>query len=265
MFDVLLHPVSAVLWFWHQAIGTLTDPDGGAAWVLAIVLLVCTVRALLVGLALRQLRAARVARLLAPKVRRIRDRHRTDRARMAAEIQKLHAEAGTGPLAGCLPALVQIPVFLSLYWVLRGFAPGAQTNQVFDQAGVASFLNADVFGARLGTWLSQPAADLAAAGTDHAHLAWVALPLALLAGLATFLSVRASLRRQDPAEANPQLAAVSRFMMYLAPVGLVASAWLFPMPLGVLVYVLASNVWTLVQQHVLTGVVDREPAPRLKP
>ncbi|OLF05186.1 preprotein translocase YidC [Actinophytocola xinjiangensis] len=265
MFDILLFPVSAVFWFWHWSVGALTDPDGGLAWVVAIVLLVCTVRALLVGLALRQVRAARVARLLAPRIRRLRESHRDDRARLAAEIQKLHASTGTGPLAGCLPALVQIPVFLSLYWVLRGFAPGAESNQVFDQNGIWSFLHADVLGARLGVWLGQSAGDLAAAGTGHAQLALVAVPVAVLAGLATFLSIRLGLRRQDPADADPRLAAVTRAMMYLAPVGLVASAWLFPVPLGVLVYLAASNVWTLVQQQVLHTVVDREPAPRLKP
>ncbi|GAB3457830.1 membrane protein insertase YidC [Actinophytocola sediminis] len=255
MFDFLLYPVSAVLWFWHNVFGAVIDPNGGLAWVLGIVFLVFTVRALLVGLALRQHRAAGHARLLAPKVRRIRERHGADRARMAREIQRLHADAGTSPLAGCLPALIQIPVFLSLFWVLRGFAPGAHTNQVFDQAGVASFLNADVWGARLGNWFSQPMAELAAVGTDKAHLLGVGLPLVLLAGLATFLSIRTSLRRQDTD--NPQLAVVSRVLMYLAPIGLVASAWLFPMPIGVLVYLATSNVWTFAQQQILARVEPR--------
>lgn len=263
MFDVLLYPVSAVLWFWHKAFGTLLGPDGGLAWVLAIVFLVFTVRALLVGPALRQVRAAQQARRLASTIQRIRERHRGDRARMAREIQKVHADAGTSPFAGCLPALIQIPAFLSLYWVLRGFTPGAESNQIFDHAGVESFLRADVLGARLGNWFSQPAAELAAVGTDQAHLVGVGLPLVLVAGLATFLSIRMSLRRQDATATDTPMAGAGKVMMYLAPAGLLGSAWLFPMPIGVLVYVLASNVWTFGQQHVLDRRQDiRGSAPK---
>lgn len=83
-------------------------------------------------------------------------------------------------------------------------------------------MNADLFGAKLGNWLSQPAAELAAFGTDHARMIAVGVPLMLIAGLATF----------------------------------------FPMPIGVLLYFLATNVWTLGQQHFLTKVVDREEEAR---
>lgn len=255
MFDVFLYPVSAVLWFWHLVFGALLGP-GGAAWVLAVVFLVFTIRALLVRPALSQLRAARRAQKLAPQMRKIREKYKHDQERMVREIQKLHADNGSSPLGGCLPALLQIPAFLSLFWVLRGFTPGAQSNYVFDRAGVDSFLNADLFGAGLGNWISQPAADLVASGTDLAHMIGVGVPLMLVAGLATFLTMRISLRRQDTT--NPQLAAVSKAMMYLAPIGMLVSGAFFPVPIGVLLYFLASNLWTFGQQHVLTNLVDRE-------
>ena len=261
MFDVFLYPVSAVLWFWHMIFGTLLSPDSGLAWVLAVVFLVFTIRALLVRPALGQLRAARRTEKLAPQVQKIRERYRGDRAGMAREIQKLHADHGTSPVAGCLPALLQIPVFLSLFWVLRNFTPDAQSNQVFDRAGVESFLRADLFGAKLGNWISQPTAELVAFGTDRAHMIAVGVPLMLVAGLATFLSMRTSLRRQ--ASTNPQLATVSRAMMYLAPIGMLVSGSFFPVPIGVLLYFLASNLWTFGQQRVLTNLVDREERPDL--
>ncbi|WP_424185796.1 membrane protein insertase YidC [Actinokineospora sp. G85] len=244
MFDVLLYPVSAVLWFWHNAFGSLFGPATGAAWVLAIVFLVCTVRALLIRPAIAQAKAAERARELAPAMAKIKDKHGRDRERMAREIQKLHADNGTSPFAGCLPALVQLPVFFSLYWVLRDFTPGA-TNQVFDTAGVSSFLSADVFGARLGSWVGQSAPELAAAGTDHAHMLVVGLPLMLLAGLATFLTMRAAQRRAT----TPM--PFGSVLTWVAPLGVLAAGLLFPVPIGVLVYYLTSNVWTLAQQHVL--------------
>ncbi len=263
MFDIFLYPVSAILWFWHTAFGALLSPDSGVAWVLAIVFLVFTIRTLLIRPALGQLRAARRARELAPRVRKIREKYGKDRQRMAREIQKLHTDHGSSPFGGCLPALLQIPVFLSLYWVLRDFTPGADANHVFDRAGVESFLNADLFGAKLGNWVSQPAADLAAFGTDRPHMIAVGLPLMLLAGAATFLSMRLSLTRQT--EVNPQVAGISKALMYLAPAGMLVSGSFFPVPIGVLLYFLANNVWTFGQQHVLTTRVDREEQPRPKP
>lgn len=257
MFDIFLYPVSAVLWFWHTVFGAILSPDSGVAWVLAIVFLVFTIRALLIRPALGQLRAARRTQKLAPQMKKIRDRYRNDRQRMAQEIQKLHADTGTSPFGGCLPALLQIPVFLSLYWVLRDFTPGAQSNHAFDRQGVVSFLNADLFGAKLGNWINQPVADLAAFGTDRAHMIAVGVPLMVIAGLATFLSMRMSLRRQAD-DANPQLAAISKLMMYLAPGGMLLSGFFFPVPIGVLLYFLANNIWTFGQQHFLNAKVDRE-------
>jgi YidC/Oxa1 family membrane protein insertase len=80
----------------------------------------------------------------------------------------------------------------------------------------------------------------------------------LLAGAATFLSMRMSLRRQT--DANPQGAMISKLMMYLAPAGMLGSGLFFPVPIGVLLYFLANNLWTFGQQHFLSGKVDREEA-----
>ncbi|KZB79722.1 membrane protein insertase YidC [Amycolatopsis regifaucium] len=261
MFDVFLYPVSAILWFWHKVFGAFLSPGSGAAWVLSIAFLVFTLRLLLVKPALSALRAGRRTQALAPQLRKIQEKYGKDRQRMAKEIQKLHADNGSSPLAGCLPALVQLPVFLSLYWVLRDFTPGARSNHVFDRAEVESFLNAGVFGAKLGNWLSQPAAELAAFGTDHTDMFAVGIPLMLVAGLATFFSMRSSLNRQT--SAAPQAAGITKLMMYLAPLGMLVSGSFFPVPIGVLLYFLATNVWTLGQQHFLTKVLDREEAARV--
>lgn len=258
LFDIFLYPVSAILWFWHTVFGALLSPDSGAAWVLAIVFLVFTIRTLLIRPALGQLRAGRRNQKLAPQMKKIREKYGKDRRRMGQEIQKLHADNGTSPFAGCLPALLQIPVFLSLYWVLRDFTPGATSNHVFDEAGVRSFLNADLFGAKLGNWVSQPVATLAEFGTDRPHMLAVGVPLMLIAGAATFLSMRMSLMRQT--EMNPQMAGISKALMYVAPIGMLGSGLFFPVPIGVLLYFLASNVWTFGQQFVLTAKVDREEA-----
>ncbi|MCT2583937.1 membrane protein insertase YidC [Actinophytocola gossypii] len=237
MFDLVLYPVSAILWCWHTLFSGLPP---AAAWSLSIVFLVFTVRALLVKPAINQLRAAQRARELAPKVEKLRARYGRDRQRFAREVQKLHADAGTSPFAGCLPALIQLPVFLGLYWVLRGFTEGAESNQVFDRAAVADFVGADLFGAPLGDWIAE--------GATPAMLA-VGGVLMVVAATATFLTMRASLRRQP--SSDPRFATVGRAMLVLAPVGIVTSGAFFPVPIAVLLYFAVNNVWSLAQQHIL--------------
>jgi YidC/Oxa1 family membrane protein insertase len=269
MFDFILFPTSAILWFWHTIFGAALGSENGLAWALAVVFLVFTLRVLLIKPALSQVRAAHAARKLAPRIAKLREKHGNDRQKLAQEIQKLHADNGSSMFGGCLPALLQLPVFLSLYWVLRGFTPDARSNQIFDRSGVESFLNADIFGAKLGNWLSQSTTELAAFGTDRAHMIAVGVPLMVLAGAATFLAMWLSQRRHTTVDANPQMATVTRALMYLAPVGVLISGSFFPVPIAVLVYFLAHNVWTLGQQHVLTNVVERaaprEEATRVRP
>ena len=265
-FDVLLYPVSAVLWLWHTVFGSLLGPDTGLSWALAIFFLVFTVRAALLRPALAQLRAARRTRALAPQLQVLRRKYGHDRQRLAEELRALHADNGTSMTAGCLPALVQIPVFLSLYGVLRGFHPGATQNLIFDSIRVGSFLDADLFGARLGAWVSQSAQDLAALGTSHLHMYAVGVPLMLLAGVATFFSMRLALRRQEEhAAAVPggddatagQVAGVMRLLPVFAPCGVVISGLFFPIPIGLLLYFLATNVWTWVQTWLVHRWADR--------
>jgi len=260
MFDFILYPVSAILWFWHTVFGAVLGAASGIAWVLAIFFLVFTLRALLVKPALSQLRAGRATQKLAPEIKKIQQKYAKDRQRMATEVQKLHAENGSSMLGGCLPMLIQLPVFLSLYWVLRGFTPDAASNQIFDRHGVESFLNADLFGAKLGNWVSQPAAELAAFGTDKTHMLAVGIPLMLIAGLATFFSMRLTMKRQatQSTATNPQLAVATLVMSYLAPVGILGSGLFFPVPIAVLLYFLATNTWTFGQTRLLSGKVDRE-------
>lgn len=267
MFEVFLYPVSAVLWFWHQVFGAVFGAASGAAWVLAIAFLVFTARGLLIKPALHQLRSARRTQHLAPQVAAIRKKHRTDRARQATELQKLYAANGVSMFGGIGSMIVQLPVVLSLYGVLRGFTPAASGNRIFDRADVESFLDAHLFGARIGNWISQPTTVLLQAGTDRWQMVAVGVPIILLAGAATFLSLRLSTRRAAALQAEPQLSAITRVMPYLAPLGLLVSGLFFAVPLALLVYFLATNLWTLGQTHFLGRMVDREFAtepPKVK-
>ena len=256
-FGFILYPVSAILWFWHRVFGFVLGPDNGFAWALSVFFLVFTLRVVLLKPAISQIRSARKMQKFAPQIQKLREKYKGDRQRMAQEMQKLQSEHGVNPLGGCLPALLQVPVFLSLFHVLRSFQPGAQSNFVFDAQGVQSFVDADIFGAKLSNWISQPAQELAAFGTTRADMIIVGVPLMIIASVATFYTMRMSMRKQtDQAMANPQSAMMAKFMMYVAPIGALVSGWV--LPIAVLLYWLANNAWTLGQQHFLSKKVDHE-------
>lgn len=259
-FSFILYPVSAILWFWHKVFGFVLSPDNGFAWALSVFFLVFTLRLLLIKPALSQLRSGRKMQQFQPQLQKLREKYKNDRQKMAEEMRKLQSEHGVNPVGGCAPALLQIPVFLSLVTVLHDFTyPQARTQGVFifNTQEVQSFINAHIFGAKLGNWLVQSNQELAALGTSRLSMMVVGIPLMILASVATFFTMRLSVNRQGTAAmANPQTAMMSKAMMYLAPLGLLVSGAFWP--LGLLLYFLANNVWTLGQQHFLTNKVERE-------
>lgn len=261
MLDFLYYPVSAVLWFWHQVFGLVLGADDGVAWALAVIFLVLTLRTLMIRPALSRLRSAHRMRALAPRLTELRTRHRDDPQTLVAETRALHAEHGVSTFGGLASALLQAPVFLALLHVLRYFnRPGltfeqnaAIPNYVFGPDEVRSFLEARLFGAPLSAYVTMPQSLLDSFGgasvTSWQVLA-VALPLAVLAAVATHVTARRSLRHQ------PDAPRIMRALPWVFPLGALAGVPF--LPVAVLVYWLANNGWTLAEQHVLGRIVERE-------
>lgn len=253
MLDVIYYPVSFILWCWHWVFGLLLGDANAIGWALAIVLLVCTLRAILVKPAINQVRAMRKMQAIAPKMKAIQRRHADDRQRQYAEIQKLQREHGVSPLGGCLPLLLQIPVFIGLNHVLRAFTQYPdRANYVFPHSDVVSYLHATLFGSHLGDAILN-----LQAGSGHVWLwgvAPVAIPLMLAAAVATHLTARLSARRQLTAEDTPQARLIAGFSLYVAPLGVLAFGG--ALPIGLLLYWVSSNCWTLAQQHFLLRPAD---------
>lgn len=93
----------------------------GAPWWLAIAILTVVVRTLLFPLTVRQVRNMRRMQELKPDMDEIRKRYKDDRQKQQAEIMKLYGERNVNPLGGCLPVLIQIPIFIVLYYTVKEF------------------------------------------------------------------------------------------------------------------------------------------------
>jgi YidC/Oxa1 family membrane protein insertase len=93
--------------------------DVGLGWGLAIVGLTVLVRLCTVPLTMRQFRSQRELRRHMPELRRIQQRHKDDRRKLQERTQAYYREHGINPLAAFAPLLVQIPIFISLYYLMR--------------------------------------------------------------------------------------------------------------------------------------------------
>ena len=87
-------------------------------WGIAIILLTLSVKALFFPLSAASYRSMANMRRVTPKLTEIRERHADDRQKLSAEMMKLYKEEKINPLGGCLPVIIQMPVFLALYWAL---------------------------------------------------------------------------------------------------------------------------------------------------
>ena len=289
MLNFIYYPVSWVMLAWYKFFGLFLNPDSGVTWALSIIFLVFTIRIFLFKPLANHMRSGREMQELQPKMQEIRAKYKNDQQTQAIEMRKLQKEMGVNPLASCLPALVQMPIFISLYHVLRSFNRTGtghgelgmtveQTrntpNYGFGATEVQSFLDARLFGAPLSAYIRMPEkafdAFSASGSVDftRTNILVVAIPLMIISALATHFNARNMVRRNKARQAadpkknaqNPQMAMqanmMNNMMLWLFPAMILITGMFWQ--IGLLTYMLANNVWTLGQQIVLFNKMDRE-------
>lgn len=271
--DIIYYPVSAIMWVWYKAFAFVLGPTNFFAWALSVMFLVFTLRAILYKPFVRQIRTTRQMQELQPQIKALQKKYGKDRQRMALEMQKLQREHGFNPILGCLPMLAQIPVFLGLYHVLRSFnrtggigfghlnltveENRSIANYVFSAEDVGHFLDANLFGAPLGAYMTQTAGLEAFTEFSRTAVIVVGLPIMIAAGIATYFNSRASVARQSPeAAANPQTALMNKLALYVFPLGVVVGGPF--LPLAIILYWFSNNIWTFAQQHYVFGKIEKE-------
>ena len=259
MFDFIYYTVSFILWCWHKVFGFVLGPSNFVGWALAIIMLVFTLRLVMLKPAIHQIRSMRKMQAFAPEMKKIQKKYANDRQRQAQEMQKLQREHGVNPLGGCLPMVLQIPVFLGLNHVLRSFRPGTSEVYFFKAADVHSYLDAKLFDAHLGDAVLG-IGSLGGSPGWHWGVAPVAIPLMIAAAIATHFTARLSVQRQAAmgTPATGQTAMMNKLTLYIFPLGVLVFGGGFPV--GLLLYWLSNNGWTLAQQHFVFKRMDAEEA-----
>ena len=288
MLNFIYYPISWILGFWRDVLSLVMDPHSGYTWVLSIILLTMTIKALLVKPMITQLRSSRKMQELQPKMKEIRDKYKNDKTRQSQELQKFYKESGMNPLAGCLPMLAQIPVFIGLFHVLRMFnrteerfgSPGLTVeenrnipNYSFSVEDVQSFLDADVFGVPLSAFISMSEDAMQTFGADFTrfNIIVVAVPLVLTIATLTHLNARFTVGRQEARRAagktpqptgdnaemmQMQMGMMNKMMLWVMPAITLATGFIWTIDL--LFYMLTNTIWTFVQTRIIYGKMDRE-------
>lgn len=258
--DFLYTAVSWVLLRWHQLFTLIgLDHAGGLNWTLSIIFLVVTARLLLFRLFIKQVKYQRHMQEMQPKIQALREKHKGDKAEMQREMMRLQQEQGFNPLAGCLPMLLQIPIFLSLFHVLRHVANSAAVCDdrarqgshllhlyTFTKTQTCDAASARLFGAPLAGSLRDTAHQIRdVLGGDLSSTRIVTIILVIVSAAATLLT-QILVTRAATTVPTGTAATVQKLMKVFIPISVVFSGVFFP--LGVLLYWFTSNTWTLLQQ-----------------
>src|SRR5215218_1734344 len=219
IFQPLINVFEAILKFSHA--------DIGLGWGLAIIALTVLIRSLLLPLTLKQLRTMHRMAQFTPEIKRLREKHGSDPRRLQRETMAFYRENRINPLGSFLPAVAQLPVFLSVYFMLRTDLrhdicpainpPGTSNPQSCGETAASHFLFI---------------ADLTSRATGAVLVALIVLYIG--SQLFSFL-----------VSANPTMDKTQRMIFIALPFLFIAIAW--QLPAGVLVYWITTNTWTIAQ------------------
>jgi YidC/Oxa1 family membrane protein insertase len=216
---------------------------------IAIILLTFTVMLILYPLTAKQAKSMIAMQRVQPEVKKLQAKYKGDRQKLNEEMMKFYQENKINPLAGCLPLLVQLPIFFALFRVLNDPEKYIPTDSDLyaalcsTAAGVVRGVEACARSVNHLTFLSM---DLQLSATDAHQDALDAAPYFILVGLVIltgFLQTRQAQKR-TPA-ANKQMGMVMRVLPIFF--GLISLSF----PAGLVLYFFVSNLWRLGQQEVI--------------
>jgi YidC/Oxa1 family membrane protein insertase len=252
IFQPLITVFEAVLKFFHNSVG--------AGWGLSIVLLTILIRLVLVPLTLKQFKSMRALQTLQPQLKEIQSRYKEDKQRQQQELMKFYKENNVNPLASCLPLVAQLPVFISLFYMLRkdlrdNICPTVQ----------AAYRAAKHLGHSATVACSKGPGGPHAQGAAHAGFLFIkdltnsatGATLVVLIILYVGTQLASTLMMSTPTMDPTQ----RKLMMFMP---LIFVLFIINFPAGVIVYWVTTNSWTILQQYVVRrrlGPVAPPPPP----
>jgi YidC/Oxa1 family membrane protein insertase len=262
-FSPLISAFQSIMVFIH-------DHIVGGSWGLAIVGLTVFIRAILVPLTYRQLKGMQEMQRLSPQIQALKEKYKDDKQRQQQEIMNFYRENKINPLASCLPLLLQLPVFISLFYMLRTDLKleicGKELREHYSQLlGRTIAHNSEIPSGAI-THAGQHIKGLSEISCNAVapHSAkFLFLPditekatgVALVVLIVLYVGSQVFSTLVATASADPN----QRRLMLLLPVVFVVI--LYRYPAGLLVYWITTNLWTIGQQYLIKRHMGPPPAP----
>jgi YidC/Oxa1 family membrane protein insertase len=213
---------NSVLNFFHD--------DVGLSWGMAIIALTVVTRALLIPLTYKSLKGMRALQALQPQLKEIQAKYKNDRQRMQQEMMRFYQENKVNPFASCIPLVAQLPVFITLFYVLRNELPddiGCKAEECGSEA--AFFFISDL--------------TAKAAGGELIALLILYIGTQLISGLVMAVTADKS----------------QRMLMFVLP--FIFVPFVITFPAGLVLYWITTNIWTIGQQFAIKRLVPPPTTP----
>jgi len=248
--------ISWILLRWHTIWSGLF---GDKVWlatnwdrILAIVFLVITVRVILFPLFVKQIKSQRAMQKLQPQVKALQEKHKGDRESFQKEVMELYRREKANPLMGCLPLVLQIPVFFGLFHILKRVDPDQTIN-----TDLYGWTPAQFHDAALAKLFNAPISQSFSTGGTTVKIVAGVLVLIMIA--TTYMTSKQMILKTGWSE-DPQQRLIQKLMLYGIPASLLISGFLYPFPIGVVIYWTTTNLFSLGQQF---WVLRKYPPPQM--
>ncbi len=248
IFQPLIDVFQSILLFFHNHVGF--------SWGFSIIALTILMRAILLPLTVKQFHSMQKMQRMQPQMKAIQARYKDDKQRQQQEIMKFYKENEINPLGSCLPLVAQIPVFISLFYMLRknlrpDICPQTQHAYQIKYAAMHHITLAQAAGHTTPCGPNNGAGFLFIPDLTDKATGWVLIVLLLLYIGSQLAS---SLMMSSPMMDKQQ----RRLMMFLPLVFVVI---VINFPAGLLVYWITTNIWTMGQQYTVRRLIGTPPPP----
>jgi YidC/Oxa1 family membrane protein insertase len=248
IFQPLIDVFESILLFFHNHVGL--------SWGFSIIALTILMRAILLPLTVKQFHSMQKLQRMQPQMKEIQAKYKDDKQRQQQEIMKFYKENEINPLGSCLPLVAQLPVFISLFYMLRqdlrkNICPQTQLHHQVQYAAAHHITVAQAAGQTVPCGPNNGAGFLFIPDLTNKATGWV---LIVLLVLYVGTQLASSLMMSSPMMDKQQ-----RNLMLLLPLVFVVIVINFPA--GLIVYWITTNAWTMGQQYTVRKLIGNPTPP----
>nr|WP_312576660.1 YidC/Oxa1 family membrane protein insertase [Sedimentibacter sp.] len=245
--DFICYPIGMLVKLLYNMVSVL-DTSVLSAYAISIILATIFFKLILMPLTLKQTKSMKVMQDLSPQIKELQKKYEKDPQTLQRKQMELYKEANYNPMSGCLPMLIQMPILIAFFYVIRQPVQFVFHDQAFFDAMNKSFLWIKDLGYTENFLFDNGIYNgLGLGGVVIPFIGGVFPILAIISGYSTYLTSKMTTASQP--SMNDQQASTQKTMTMMMPVMLFVFS--IQMPAGLALYWVVSNIFQVVQQYVI--------------